>query len=301
MSRLIIGNSLAQGAELSLEVGLGLAMAFKEKAQVLHADKLADFDTLDSIFTNLNLEIHDHYISSIIEANKGALKKQITQITNDFNEFNFDSRSGSASDVLVKAAKSKDVNLIVLGHDKDKNLVETFLGGNTESILNRCDKSVLVVKEISAKNPSKILVAYDFSNNCKEALNWAKKFSKKFHSEIHLVNIVPCYYEGYHLAHTYSNGLNSAMEAIIDESVKKIEPKLKELSQGFSRVDSIRTKVILDKEGSISDQIEAYASGNGIELIIMGSNKRGVVGKLFLGSVASKVIKKSSASVLIAK
>jgi nucleotide-binding universal stress UspA family protein len=301
MSRIIIGNSLDQGAELSLEVGLGLALAFKEKAQVLHADKLADFDTLDSIFTNLNLEIHDHYISSIIEANKIALKKQINHITNDFNEFEFDSRSGSASDVLVKAGKSKEVSLIVLGHDKNKKFLDNFLGGNTESILNRSEKSVLVVKDASAKGPNKILVAYDFSDNCKEALYWAQKFSKTFHSEIHLVNIVPCYYEGYHLAHTYSSGLNAAMEDIIDESVKKIEPKLKELSKEFKGGRPVSTKVLLDKEGSISDKIISYAAKNGIDLIIMGSNKRGVVEKLFLGSVASKVLKASSASVLIAK
>ncbi|MFT6630411.1 MAG: nucleotide-binding universal stress UspA family protein [Bacteriovoracaceae bacterium] len=43
------------------------------------------------------------------------------------------------------------------------------------------------------------------------------------------------------------------------------------------------------------------AANNDIELIIMGPNKRGVVGKPFLGSVTLKVIKTSFVSVLIAK
>ena len=172
----------------------------------------------------------------------------------------------------------------------------------TESILNQYNKSLLVVKDYHVKAPKKILVSYDFSHHCEEAIRWSQKFATAFSSQICLLNIVPCYYEGYHAAHAYSSALNSAMENVIDESVELIKQQLDTIKTQYTSTNSsIETDVIIDKEGSVSEKIVEYAKENGFDLIIMGSHKRGRVRKLILGSSTNRVLKNSECSVLIAK
>lgn len=302
MSRVVIANSLDKNSTLAMGVGLTWAEKLGDESLILHGDRLADYETLDSVFAHLNLEVHQNYIKSILEANNQALNKQLEKIGKADANVKFESRSGKPADVLLAEAANDDVDLLVLGHDSNKGLADIFLGRVTESIVHRSDKSILVAKDKKADAPKKILVAYDFSYHCDQAIEWAKKLSKAFGAELHLVNVIPCYYQGYHVAHTLHNGFNEALEEMIDESVQKInekmQGKLKELKDsGFN----VHYEAILDKEGSISDKLIEYSKANSIDLIAMGSHGRGKIAELFLGSVANKMIKKAPVSVLIAK
>ena len=287
---------------MNLEIGLQLASLFHEKAVVIHSDKLADVDTIDTITSSLNVDIQDHYIQNLLAANLEALQKTVEKFNHINAEVEYSSVAGDPVEVLLNAGKDSDADLLIIGHNDNKNILEEFWGGVTESILNQYNKSVLVVKNFQVKNPKKILVTYDFSHHCEEALNWAKKFANVFESEITLVNIVPCYYEGYHAAHAYSSALNSAMETVIDASVVDIKEKLDVIVRDFGSIATkVKSEVIIDKEGSISDQILEYAKNNKIDLIIMGTHKRGRIRKFILGSSTNRVLKGSQASVLIAK
>lgn len=301
MPRIIIGNALAPESVQPLKVGLSLAKKLNHFASVIHSDKLADFDSLDTVFASMNLEIHQKYVDNIMASNEKNLEEQIKAIDLDFKEFEFHSRSGAADDVLVYEAEAKDVDLVVLGHNSEKSWAEKFLGGVTESILHRSEKSVLVVKNEDLINPKKVMLAYDFSFHCDEALNWAKKLIKAYNVELHLINVLPCYYEGYYLAHEVKDSFNDLMNTIITDGVKSVNKRLEEVKQQFATDSKIRIKTLLDKEGSISDQISLYAKEHDMDLILLGSHKRGKIGEIFLGSVALKVLKKSHTSVLIAK
>lgn len=302
MSRVVIANSLDKQALLAMEIGLNWAKKLNTEPFVLHGDKLADYETLDSVFAHLNLEVHQNYVKSILEANNQAISRQFEKLGVDKERVQFESRSGNPKEVLIAESQKDDVDLVVLGHDSDKGLAELFLGGVTESIVHKSKKSILVAKNTKAKEPKKILVAYDFSYHCDQAIEWAKKLSKAYGAQIHLVNVIPCYYQGYHVAHTIHNGFNEALEEMIDESVEKINEKmkgkLKELKDGGFEIVH---EAILDKEGSISSKIIEYIKGNDIDLLAMGSHGRGKIAELFLGSVANKMIKKSPVSILIAK
>lgn len=302
MGRIIIADGLDKNAKLPLEFGLYWSQKLNEKPFILHGDKLADYETLDSVFAHLNLEVHQNYVQNIIQANKDSIARQLEQIDTPFKNIEFDSRSGMPAEVLIDEASKKDVDLIVLGHDMEKRLSRLFLGGVTESVVHKSPKSVLIAKNKKAMNPKKILVAFDFSYHCEESLEWAKKIAKAFSSHISLINVVPVYYQGYNLAHTLHNGLNNALEEVIENKISEVQSRLafrvKELKEdGFKA----SFEVIIDKEGSISDRILSHIQDEDIDLLIMGSHGRGKIAELFLGSVSSKMIKKSPVSVLIAK
>lgn len=302
MSRVVIANGLDKNALLAMEVGLSWADKLKDEPFVLHGDKLADYETLDSVFAHLNLEVHQNYIQSILEANNQALSRQLDKLGYQGKDIKFESRSGNPKEVLINESQKDDVDLMVLGHDSGKGLAELFLGGVTESIVHKSKKSILIAKNNKAREPKKILVAYDFSYHCDQAIEWAKRLSKAFGAQIHLVNVIPCYYQGYHVAHTIHNGFNEALEEMIDESVEKINTKMaKKLEELKSEGFDIIHEAILDKEGSISAKLVEYSKKHTIDLIAMGSHGKGKIAELFLGSVANKMIKKSPVSVLIAK
>lgn len=302
MARILLADSLDESSVVPLQVGLSWADKLNEQPFILHGDKLADYETLDSVFAHLNLEVHQNYVDSILEANNAAISRQLEKITSPIKNPHFESRSGNPSEVLLDEVNKDDVDLIVIGHNPKKGLANLFMGRVTESILHKSTKSVLVAKDNKAAHPKKIMVAFDFSHLCDKALEWAKRLARANNAHIQLVNVIPCYYQGYHVAHTLHNGFNAALEEMIEESVSDIEKRLsdkaKELAAGGVQVSY---QAILDKDGSISDKLIEHINANGVDLLLMGTHARGKVKELFLGSVANKMIKKSPVSVLIAK
>lgn len=302
MGRIVIGDSLDKNAIMPLKLGLEWAKKLNEKPYVIHGDKLADYETLDSVFAHLNLEVHQNYMSNILSANREAIARQLETINSDIKNIEFESKSGLPAEVLIEEALKKDVDLLVLGHDMEKKLSRFFLGGVTEAVIHKATKSVLIAKNNRALNPKKVLVAFDFSYLCEESLEWAKKIANSFSSSIEIINVVPCYFEGYHVAHTLHNGLTNAMEEVIEDKVQEVESRLTQRVKELKEDNFIASyKTLIDKEGSISQKIVDHAVENDFDLIIMGTHGRGKLAELFMGSVSSKIIKKSPLSVLIAK
>jgi len=302
MSRIIIADSLSRNCDLALQVGLDWAAKLSSEPFVLHADKLADYETLDSVFAHLNLEVHQNYVQSILDANTNAISEQFKRLDIDGTDIKSESRSGDPSDILLQEVNTDNVELVVLGHNTHKGLANLFLGGVTESILHKSKHSILITKNDKADAPKKIMIAYDFSFHCDEAVNWALKLANSFNAEIHLVNILPCYYQGHHIAHSLQNGFNDAMEEMINESVKSVEAKLQsKVEELKSHGATVIGKIVLDKEGSVPDKLNEYVDENDIDLISMGSHAKGKIAELFLGSIANKMIKKSNVSILLAK
>lgn len=303
MSKLLIGDGLHEHSLVPLKVGLNIAKALGFKVNIIHADKLADFETLDTVFAHLNLEIHQDYVNNIVKANEKALKEQIKKIDMEVDELDFISRAGTPVDVIIDEVETHrdDYELVVIGHEQEKKLSHLILGSTAEGITNRSPKSVLIAKSLSAYKPKKIAVAYDFSYHCDSALDWAKKLSLAYGAEVHLLNIIPCYYEGYHTAHTIHESFNEAIEGMIEESSKKITERLNKIATELAQEFKIIPHSILDREGSISQKIVDFSDKNDIDIIVMGSHKKGQLKEMLLGSVCNKVVRKSNVSVLISK
>lgn len=300
MSRILIGNALGKQSLLSLEVGVSLAKSLGMQAHILHSDRLADYDTLDSVFAHLNLEVKENYVDSILKANTEVMKKQMEKIDADLSSVAFESRSGAPAEVLVEEALKEDVSLLVLGYDPGKKLVDRFLGRVTEAIIHRSNKSVLVVKNNQAMAPKKILLAYDTSFHREDSFDWAKILGKTFSAEIHLVNVVPCNYQGYRDGKVRKNSFTEAIEEMIEENIQESKEKLNEKLVLFDNGEyNASSKVLVDKEGSISDCLAKYIKEENIDLVIVGANSKGKIAEFLLGSVTSKLLKKSPVSVLI--
>jgi nucleotide-binding universal stress UspA family protein len=136
-----------------------------------------------------------------------------------------------------------------------------------------------------------ILVPTDFSAPAAEALNYAKALAAEFGSRLHLFNVIPTPQVGW--AGEASAFSWPTLLADFEADARK------QLERQIPATDPIAARVTLATEVGIPvDRILEYAVSNRIDLIVMGTHGRGLVGHMFLGSVAERVVRRSPVPVL---
>ncbi|HIH37156.1 MAG TPA: universal stress protein [Methanocellales archaeon] len=133
----------------------------------------------------------------------------------------------------------------------------------------------------------KILVAYDGSEDSKRALDWAVELAKCTQSSITILTVVP------------SAARMFAFADIIIPGTFKSQA-LNMIQEAAKHIQGIPVTCIL-REGDIADEILRASEDLGCDLIVMGRRGLGKIDRFLLGSVAEKVVKHSSKTVLMVK
>jgi nucleotide-binding universal stress UspA family protein len=138
-----------------------------------------------------------------------------------------------------------------------------------------------------------ILVPTDFSEPAREAWRYAQTLARETPGRIHLLHVVPQPYVydawGTERAAIHSGELLAEAEGAASTLLGKLVP----------RSGPLRGRVLTSTaSGLIVDRILEYVSKHRIDLIVMGTHGRGLVGHVLLGSVAERVVQRSSVPVL---
>ncbi|MGE5833276.1 MAG: universal stress protein [Acidobacteriota bacterium] len=138
-----------------------------------------------------------------------------------------------------------------------------------------------------------ILVPTDFSDPALEAWRYARAFAGDSEARLHLLCVVeqPYLYDAW--------GTESAalqMGELLAEAERVARRGL--AKQARQSGPLARRGVTVTATGPIVDRILEYVSKNRIDLIVMGTHGRGLVGHLLLGSVAERVVRRSPVPVL---
>jgi nucleotide-binding universal stress UspA family protein len=137
-----------------------------------------------------------------------------------------------------------------------------------------------------------ILVPTDFSDTAAAALRWARTLAQEFDAHMHLLHVV---------AEPYLYPWGSELSAfplndVLAQSEEAARAQLGTLAGSLDLpVARVTTATAL---GTPVDRILEYAKEQGVDLIVMGTHGRGVVGHLLLGSVAERVVRRSTVPVL---
>ena len=137
-----------------------------------------------------------------------------------------------------------------------------------------------------------ILVPTDFSEPADAALQYAQALARKFGSRLHLLHVVPEPFAspwGTDVATFPMADLLTQSEAAARQRLEQIAGGLEDLPAGVG----VHTAV-----GSPVDRILDYARDHRVDLIVVGTHGRGLVGHLLLGSVAERVIRRAGVPVL---
>jgi len=142
--------------------------------------------------------------------------------------------------------------------------------------------------------PRRILVATDFSECSKEAIDSAARLAESFSAELYLLHAFePPFYT--------IEGRDTGIHPEVDRWVRELREQESKRLEG--EVEVVRRRGIkvhpAFKEGPPSEEIIKAAEEFGADLVVLGTHGRRGVDRLVMGSVAERVMRKAPCSVLI--
>jgi nucleotide-binding universal stress UspA family protein len=139
-----------------------------------------------------------------------------------------------------------------------------------------------------------ILVPVDFSSHAQEAIRTAADLSVKYDASVTLVHVYQPV--AYALPDGYVLYTPKQLADLLSECEKLLASAKREAeAAGARRVE------IHQLQGVAATEIIEFASGRGIDLIVMGTHGRTGIGHALLGSVAERVLRKAPCPVLTVK
>lgn len=231
------------------------------------------------------------YLTSIFNEN---LKNQSTMLREQGFTVKTQIISGNIKNEINRIAQENDYALIVVGAEKHSIVGSLFLGGVAYDILYGSTKPILLIREANQAQLNEdsrdlirhILFPTDFSENADIAFEQVKEMVKNGVKKVTIFHIQ-------------------------DES--KINPYLLHRLVEFNEIDNGRLQKLKDELLSLSDvevetqirygaptaEIIKLVDEEKIPLIVMGTQGRGFIKEIFLGSVSHNIVRHASASVLL--
>ncbi len=238
------------------------------------------------------------YIQEASNAKKILIEKKFKKIKNQLlkNKIKFSSKiiKGEVDDEIQKYSKSKKADLISLGISGKNFISKVILGSNTLKILRNSKCPVLTVPNTKRKGKykvKKILLPIDICEKNYNSLKYALDIVKKTGSQITIIYILSSPHNVKDIPPKVMNEIVNGAQNELNILVKSIKEKNKNIN--------INKKLVLGLSPSTS--ILKYAKKNKFNLIILNSNDKVGLERLFLGSVAEEVIRGSHCPILTIK
>jgi nucleotide-binding universal stress UspA family protein len=133
----------------------------------------------------------------------------------------------------------------------------------------------------------RILVPCDFSDTSVAAVRYAIALARNFGARLHVLHV------GDRAQSQFESEFPIGLEGAVGDAVR----------ERLLRIVTPQEKVELNPEfavrpGTPAAEIVRYAQDANIDLIVMGTHGRGLVGHMVMGSVAEKVVRTASCPVL---
>jgi nucleotide-binding universal stress UspA family protein len=185
---------------------------------------------------------------------------------------------GSAGTQIAKLAREQHADLLLIGASRHSAVGRLFLGSSAMSLVEQAPCSVLVAR--NSPPIRRMLVATDGSNVSYRAVAHALGIASELNAELVVEHVLE-YPEQAEELHP---------EGLLKNIIKKIQ-----LPAAPPRV-----RYLMDV-GNPATRILHRAREEDVGLIVVGSHGRGVVERMFVGSVSRRVTNESGASVWVVK
>ena len=188
-------------------------------------------------------------------------------------------RKGRTFEEVIKLGDELDAGLLLVGSHGYRGLRRMLMGSQSEDIVHHADRPVLVVRGgENAWPPVRIVAGDDFSEDAGKAAELAANLGKLFGVPMLLLHAAP----------NLSEVSGEAVEGKLEDRTGALEEILDEQP---------RTRVVAGDPPEVL--IEAAQEEEGPSLVVVGSRGLGLVGRLRLGSVSTKVVRSGLEAVLI--
>lgn len=141
-------------------------------------------------------------------------------------------------------------------------------------------------------NVRRILAPTDFSDCADAALNHALTLADRFDAQLSLVHVI-------HELDAGEYGLEAEWSShrLSDEIEAEVRERLREMTADRGSID-IQAEIVHRLNLDVAAAIEEFVADHEIDLVVMGTHGRTGLGRLMLGSVANRVIRRASCPVM---
>jgi nucleotide-binding universal stress UspA family protein len=234
-------------------------------------------------------------LDEMIRTNKFYLENLASELEEKGIKVSCEVRTGQAAEMITNLADESDINLVIIGTHGRSRFSRWLLGGIATSVMKLVTKPVLI---ISPRNGDlgpipqfkKILVTLDGSEFAERVLPYVKA-SSRFSSVI-LLLAVPQIPEA------------DQFGAVVDE-IQEMRKKAEHDAQDY--LDNVACSLLeagIDTQVLVTgsrpaETIVNVASREGAEVIMMATHGHGELGRLFMGSVAERVVESTPCPVFL--
>lgn len=188
---------------------------------------------------------------------------------------------GRPDEIILREAQRIRADAIVLGPHRSRGRSDRVLGSTAESLLRRATVPCLVLNAPFELPLKRIMVPTDFSTPARRATHAALAWSESG-GERATVKLVHAAGAANLISDDEDLETDLAMEA-------------RSLSEGFDPPETRLLRTASDPAGALID----FAIRDGVGLLVMGTSGMGALGRAFLGSVSSEVLRRADFPLLL--
>lgn len=206
---------------------------------------------------------------------------------------------GVAKREIDRIAEEEDYSLIVTGVESCSLLSEPLLGGVGYEIIHYCRTPILLMRlEESRKEGlsyfepvrvnflDHVLFPTDFSETASEAFHIVKELVAAGTRKVTLMHVQE------------QSRIDPYLLQQLNKFNEKDEGRLLEMKKELQQIGDVDVEQVIFYGSPSRDILDAIEDRN-VQLVVMGSQGRGYVKELFLGSVSHNVARHAKASVLL--
>lgn len=195
---------------------------------------------------------------------------------------------------LSDAAAKFEADLMVMGSYRRQVLREMFMETTVERTIRRSRRPILIANGVPAQPHRRLLVATDFSDGSRNALQTARELGLLEDAEVVLLHVFDTLAQDPMLRATMPQEQLTALLA--EEEAQAAHGMIE-----FIRKVQLKSgrRILLPVEETTAQTINGCARMNRSDLIVLGTQGRSGLSKLLLGSVAEGVLHYAQVDVLI--
>ena len=261
---IVVATDFSARADRAVDRALMLGKELGRDVELVHAIEYAPGNKLDT--------------AALDERMRAVLPETDVPVTFSYPE-------GSVPAAIAGHAEDVDAAMIVLGVARFNSVGDYFLGTAVDRVIRGTSKPVVVVKKRPHRGYGKILVATDFSDPSREAIDWVASVFPD--AELHLLHAFYVPFEAWNKA-----------QYVADEIEEEARKKLSDLREELPEEVRSRTSIHLVR-GSLCSAVNEVSRREGIDLVAVGSQGETGFRHATIGSQASSVLENAEVDTLL--
>ena len=203
-------------------------------------------------------------------------------------------RTGKPYRQIIKAARDSKTDLLVMATHGYTGLKHALLGSTTERVVRQAPCPVLTVhgSDLESKAGS-VLVATDFSDNAAQSFPWALAVAKAFGARLTLMHVV----EKFPIDAMLGRELTRDN---VKQLMSETQDRLETLAASLADEKGHPPELVV-RYGKPFDEITRVARELGASLIVIATHGHTGLNRVYLGSVAERVVRHAHCPVLVVR